>query len=325
MRHCKRKSKPFPSDSRKIRLLAFPTSPIPPPLPPNLRTPFTPRTMLCSWRMKRLLLALSCALSLCACAHATTPPVLDRYAPTFYGIELPDSGANVLLIIDASKSMWRKDASRTKAGTRWDTLCDEVRQMLETMRQANRLLHAPFSVSLLFEGGEGETMKAVTPYNPAQPEASARLLSTLANRQPLPGGSFEVTFGETLWALVARNHITHIFYLGDNDIAQHASTVRPAVEAWYALPEKNPTPAQRKLWQLKRKWYQPWQGWRAPRPGVPPSPNQKNLPPPPKDVSFSCVAIGQKSPLLKALSKTGHGQYVERTNPRSRSKPTPNP
>ena len=266
--------------------------------------------------MKRLLFALSCALSFCACALANTAPAKDRYAPTFYGIELPDTGANVLLIIDASKSMWRKDASRTQPGTRWDTLCDEVRRMLETMRQANRLLHAPYSVSLLFEGGEGESAKAVTPFNPAKPDDATRLLKTLTDRKPLPGGSFEVTFGETLWALVARDHITHIFYLGDNDIGRHASTVRPAVEAWYALPAKEPAPAQRKLWQLKRKWHQPWQGWRTPRPGVPPSPNQKNLPPPPKDVTFSCVAIGQKSPLLKALSKTGHGQYVERTTPR---------
>ncbi len=236
----------------------------------------------------------------------------EKYGPCFYGIELPETGANVLLVIDVSKSMGRKDRLREDGGRRWDTLVDEVSTMCAQMETLIHERRVHFAVTLLYEGGK-EGHSGTKAYDLAEKGVSSTLLASLKRDTFESGGSFEITFEETLWKLVARDHVTHIIYLGDNDIGKYAERVQAAVSAWYVLPKQNPTAAQRPLWQLKRKWWQPWERWRKPAGrGNLTFKRQQALPPPPKDVSFSCVAIGQSSPLLKRLAELGQGSYVER-------------
>ena len=247
-------------------------------------------------------------------ADAERAALEKRYGPLFYGVELPENGARVLLVVDTSKSMGRKDATRTDGGRRWDTLLDEVAKMADSMRALIRARRVCFTVSVLYEGGD-TPHGGTEPFDMAQTGASERLLEELRGRDFTTGGSFETTFGETLWPLVSRQHITYVFYLGDNDIGRYAEApVRDAVSAWYALPRKEPAADQRKLWNLKVAWWKPWANWRRPARGVPTFRSRQTfpLPPPPRDVVFSCIAIGQKSPLLKELAKLGHGEYVER-------------
>lgn len=247
-------------------------------------------------------------------ADAERAALEKRYGPLFYGVELPENGARVLLVVDTSKSMGRKDATRTDGGRRWDTLLDEVAKMTDSMRALIRARRVCFTVSVLYEGGD-TPHGGTEPFDMAQAGASERLLEELRGRDFTTGGSFETTFGETLWPLVSRQHITYVFYLGDNDIGRYAEApVRDAVSAWYALPRKEPAADQRKLWNLKVAWWKPWANWRRPARGVPTFRSRQTfpLPPPPRDVVFSCIAIGQKSPLLKELAKLGHGEYVER-------------
>ncbi len=254
-----------------------------------------------------------------SCGVNAKAPAEDRYGPIFYGVELPETGARVLLVIDTSKSMGRKDGARKDGGRRWDTLRDEVRSMTETMQALSATRSVPYSVSLLYEGGS-EPHTGTEPQDFTRPGAQAALLQALESRALTSGGSFEHTFGEVLWPLVSRQHITHIFYLGDDDIAAHADPVRKAVAAWYTLPRKVPAAGERKLWSLKHAWWEPWSRWRTPRPGVPVFKSQRALPPPPKDVVFSCIAIGQPSVFLKELATLGKGSYVERVNPRKKRK-----
>lgn len=111
-----------------------------------------------------------------------------------------------------------------------------------------------------------------------------------------------------------------MIYLGDDDIADHKEAVRDAVSAWYALPRTEPEAARRALWNLKRAWWKPWERWRRPAKGVPTFRAQQAYPPPPRDVTFSAVAIGQASPFLKELSTLGKGEYAERLPKRSRKR-----
>lgn len=264
---------------------------------------------------------LSCLTALSPVASAAEPRELtpeERYGPMFYGLRLPETGARLLLIIDTSKSMGRKDSTRTDGGRRWDTLLDEVRRMTNEMAALIAARKVCFTVSVLYEGGDLPHAGS-EPFDLAQAGSAERLLSELSAKTFVSGGSFETTFGETLWPLVARQHITHIVYLGDNDIARHAETVRDAVSAWYALPRTAPEAHQRPLWNQKRAWWKPWERWRRPTRGVPTFRAQQAYPPPPRDVTLSAVAIGQASPFLKELTALGKGEYAERLSKRSRS------
>lgn len=269
--------------------------------------------------MRRLLLAISLIVAGMLPA-AEEPSPEERYGPTFYGVELPETGARVLLLIDASKSMGRKDGARTDGGTRWDTLVDEVTNMAATMHDLATRRRVCFTVSLLYESGEG-AHGGTEPFDLAQAGAEGRVVAALREKRLVPGGDFSNSFG-TLWPLVARQHITHVFFLGDNDIARHADAVRPIVSGWYALPRRDPAPDQRELWKQKVAWWEPWAKWRPQRPGRPAFRAQRalNLPPPPRDVTFSCIAIGQASPFLKELAGLGKGEYVERLSKKRRSK-----
>ena len=262
--------------------------------------------------LRPCLLALFAAL--CPLARAEAPSDA-RYVPYFYGIALPEDGARVLLVIDTSKSMGRKDASRPDGGTRWDTLCDQVSDMAGRMRELAARRRVCYTVSLLYEGGDAPH-PGTEPFDLSRPGAHEALLAELRARALTSGGSFETTFGKTLWPLVSRQHITYVVYLGDNDVGRYAEApVRAAVSAWYALPRRDPPADQRALFRLKAAWWEPWKGWRRPAAGRPAFRSQQAYPPPPQDVVFSAVAIGQKSPLLEELARLGGGEYVERLAP----------
>ena len=266
-------------------------------------------------RALRPCLCAALAALFCPLAPAEAPSDA-RYVPYFYGIALPESGARVLLVIDTSKSMGRKDASRPDGGTRWDTLCDQVSEMAGRMAALAARRRVCYTVTLLYEGGDAPHA-GTEPFDLARPGAAEALLAALRARALTSGGSFEATFGETLWPLVSRQHITHVIYLGDNDVGRYAEgPVRAAVSAWYALPRRDPAAAQRALFRLKAAWWEPWKGWRRPTAQRPAFRSQQALPPPPRDVVFSAVAIGQKSPLLEELAALGGGEYVERLAPR---------
>lgn len=266
-------------------------------------------------RALRPCLCAALAALFCPLAPAEAPSDA-RYVPYFYGIALPESGARVLLVIDTSKSMGRKDASRPDGGTRWDTLCDQVSEMAGRMAALAARRRVCYTVTLLYEGGDAPHA-GTEPFDLAKPGAAEALLAALRARALTSGGSFEATFGETLWPLVSRQHITHVIYLGDNDVGRYAEApVRAAVSAWYALPRRDPAAAQRALFRLKAAWWEPWKGWRRPTAQRPAFRGQQALPPPPRDVVFSAVAIGQKSPLLEELAALGGGEYVERLAPR---------
>ena len=268
--------------------------------------------------MKRLLLLLFAAFGLLAMAQEA--PLAERYAPAFYGLPLPETGARVLLILDTSKSMGRKDASRDDGGTRWQTLCGEVRSMAERMAALSAPpRRVPYAVVVLFEGGS-EPHAGSACYEMSAPGAVAALVAEVEGRALTSGGSFEVTFGEHLWPLVSRHHLTHLFYLGDDDIATHAQAVRAALDSWYALPDKPTTAEAKKLRKLKEAWRAPWRNWRPPNPRQPRLKGQALLPPPPKEVELSCIAIGQTSPTLKAFAELGHGRYLERKAPAKRKR-----
>lgn len=250
-------------------------------------------------------------LGVAMAAPAGEAALNERYGPAFYGLRLPETGARVLLVIDTSKSMSRKDRARADGGRRWDTLLDEVRTMTDEMVALVVARKVCFTVSLLYEGGE-TPHPGTDLFDMAQRGASGRLLAELSGKAFTAGGSFERTFGQTLWPLVARQHITHVIYLGDNDIARHGEAVREAVAAWYAVPKAEPEAARRPLWNLKRAWWKPWERWRRPVKGVPTFRAQQAYPPPPRDVVFSTVAIGQASPFLQALAMLGKGESVTR-------------
>jgi hypothetical protein len=251
-------------------------------------------------------------------AQADQAAYEERYGITLYGIDLPPKGANLLLIIDASKSMNRKDAARATPGKRWDTLIDEVTAMQEAMKTCSAERGVPFSVSILFEGGDAP-QAPLGPFNPSKPADCETLLTTLKEKPLLSGGNFETTFQETLWPFVSKHAITYIVYLGDDDIGTYASTVREALSQWYAPAKDKPTPATRKTQKLKANWRLHWKTWRPPKRGTPTFKNTRPLPPPPKDVTFSCVAIGQDSSLLKEITTLGNGIYVARKS-KSKSK-----
>ncbi len=270
--------------------------------------------------MKRLLLLLLLLFGVSwSSAEAIDSPE-DRYGPVFYGIELPEDGARLLLIIDTSKSMGRKDKTRIDGGCRWDTLIDEVRAMSTQMEALIQERRVNFTVTLLYEGGDTPHTGSEA-YDLAVKGEAEKMLRALEAKTFTSGGSFEVTFGETLWPLVADHHITYIIYLGDNDIGKYEESVQSSVAAWYTLPRKQPSADQRKLWNLKNDWWEPWSRWRKPAgSGRLVFKQQQSLPPPPKEVTFSCVAIGQASPLLKDLATLGKGVYVERLTKSKRKK-----
>ena len=256
------------------------------------------------------LFSVLCSLSFGMAAEEAVMP--NDYGPMFYGVELPEDGARLLLVIDTSKSMGRKDSARTDGGTRWDTLLDEVTGMTDQMADIIARRRVCYTVSLLYEGGD-EPHAGTTPFDLSKPGIAQALLAELRGKTFTSGGSFEHTFGETLWPLVSKQHITHIIYLGDNDIGRYGETpARAALTAWYNLPRKNPTADQRPLFRLKSAWWEPWKGWRRPTAKRPVFRSQQRLPPPPRDVVFHAIAIGQKSPFLKEMATLGHGEYVER-------------
>lgn len=264
------------------------------------------------------LLAVMCGMGLTErMVYASEAMVRDRYGVTFYGIDLPKNGANLLLVIDASKSMKRKDAARKTAGRRWDTLLDEVRAMCEAMQMAIKERGVPFTVSVLFEGGK-EAHQGIGPYDMAKSVERDTLITTLTNKEFLSGSNFKVTFGETLWAFVARHAITYVIYLGDDDIGTYATEVRTAMGNWYAGEEAKVTPELRKVRHQKETWRKAWAQWRPKKKGTLTFKEKRVLPPPPKEVTFSCVAIGQESTLLKELATLGKGQYIERTAKRKK-------
>ena len=241
----------------------------------------------------------------------------ERYEITFYGIELPREGAHLLLVIDVSKSMSRKDGARTTPGRRWDTLLDEVQAMQEAMHEVAKR-GVPFQVSVIFEGGD-VPHKGEGPFNMADAAAGEALVTLLKGQKFKSGGNFEVTFGETLWDVVARQAITYVIYLGDDDIGTYAEAVRESLARWYTPPEK-PDALTRKCQKQKANWRLHWKHWRPTKRGQPSFSTTKRLPPPSKDVTFSCVAIGQSSPLLEELAKTGRGKYIERKTTRKSKK-----
>ncbi len=267
-----------------------------------------------------LLATLLLSTGLLSAAEPTPAEIAEaRYGPAFYGMHLPRTGARVLLVVDTSKSMGRKDSARTDGGRRWDTLLDEVRGMTREMRALVEESAVAFTVSVLFEGGD-TPHRGSELFDLRRPEAADALATLLAAKDFTAGGSFETTFGEHLWPLVADHHITHIIYLGDNDIAKHRDPVSADLTAWYTLPKRNPTAQQRPLWRLKSAWWKPWEQWRAPKPGQPIFKHQRAYPPPPKEVTFSAVAIGQPSPFLKELATLGGGDYTERLAKKRRSR-----
>ena len=267
-------------------------------------------------RASALLFSVLCSLSWGLAAEEAVTP--HDYGPMFYGVELPENGARVLLVIDTSKSMGRKDAARTDGGTRWQTLLDEVAGMTDQMADAIARRRVCYTVTLLYEGGD-DPHPGTAPFDLSKPGAADALQAELRAKAFTSGGSFEHTFGETLWSLVSKQHITHVIYLGDNDIGRYGETpARAALTAWYALPRANPTADQRPLFRLKTAWWEPWKGWRRPTARRPVFRSQQRLPPPPRDVVFHAIAIGQKSPFLKEMATLGHGEYVERLPPKRR-------
>lgn len=259
---------------------------------------------------KALLLLLLIASSLVFAQQAGRSAIEATHTsskPSFFGIQLPEEGARVLLILDISKSMGLKDALRTDGGRRWDTLLEEVQKMTQQMQENIRVKPTCYTVTVLFEGGDAPHL-GTPPYDLSVRGAAERLQKDLTERTFVSGGSFEATFGENLWPLVARQQITHILYLGDNDIAKYETPVRNAVAAWYAVPRKNPEPYQKDLYKLKTQWRKAWDDRSAVK--------TRRLPPLLSDVVISCIAIGQPSPFLKELSEMGKGTYVERCKKR---------
>ena len=106
-----------------------------------------------------------CSLSFGMAAEEAVMP--NDYGPMFYGVELPEDGARLLLVIDTSKSMGRKDSARTDGGTRWDTLLDEVSGMADQMADIIARRRVCYTVSLLYEGG------AEPPAGPPPPQTPA--------------------------------------------------------------------------------------------------------------------------------------------------------
>lgn len=272
--------------------------------------------------LKNCLRTLLCSALFCLAAPLTAQTDAEayeaRYGISLYGIDLPPKGANLLLIIDASKSMNRKDAARQTPGRRWDTLIDEVTAMRDAMQTAAKERNTHFSVSIIFEGGD-TAHEGIGPFNMAKSEEGETLIKTLKEKPFLAGGNFETTFKETLWPFVTKHAITYIVYLGDDDIGTYAVPVREAMNRWYAPNKEKPDAATRKCQKLKTNWRLHWKNWRPPKRGTLTFKNTRPLPPPPKDVTFSCVAVGQDSALLKELSELGHGIYVARKS-KSKSK-----
>jgi hypothetical protein len=245
----------------------------------------------------------------------------DRYKPTFYGIEIPPTGARVLLIVDASGSMTTPDSLRTDGGTRWQTLIDEVTSMTNAMQELQASHpHLCFTITLLYEvyryENGGKPHKGTQAFDLSQPTAREALIKELQATVPGGGANFETTFNDTLWPLVAQQHITHIFFLGDNDIDYFSDRIYSTFNHWYGLTKKEPKEAkQKKLWRLKCAWYEPWKRWRPPtqrRTLELRKSDLLRLPPPPREVTFSAIAIGESSPLLKTFTEIARGTYVER-------------
>ena len=131
--------------------------------------------------------------------------------------------------------------------------------------------------------------------------------------------------------VIGSEYCYHDAYCGDEcafgqimgmpeSFAAPAGLVGKAVSAWYALPRKDPAPDQRALWETKVAWWKPWGQRRRAARGAPAFREALRLPPPPRDVVFSCVAIGQPSELLRELAGLGRGEYVERLSGHRRAK-----
>ncbi len=257
----------------------------------------------------------------------------ERYELDFYGIPLPQTGARILIVADRSSSMDIRDVGRDDGGTRWTTLIDEISRMtlaMETLIAAERV---PFSIVLLYEGGgDHEGTKC---FNLIQKGERDALLHEVKSQSPGEGGNMKVTFGKHLWPLVAKHHITHIFFLGDTDIDRQAGFVKRAVEAWYALPEikkqqrstfhtMSPSVFETndtELMALKQQWWKLW-GERIRlktfNRGIP-------IPPPQPNVIFNCITIGRKSKTQQALAVIGGGQCIQVSIKKKKRQAPPTP
>lgn len=252
---------------------------------------------------------------------AVTLPAQDlneRYLVDFYGIEIPPDGAHVLIVADRSKSMNVKDIGRDDGGTRWMTLIREVTDMVSQMEAILKTRPVRYTVTMLYEGGGDHVGTAA--YNLRVRGAGERLVTDITAERPGAGGNFEKTFCEHLWPLVARDSITHIFFLGDTDIDRQESEVIDAVSAWYALPTVIRMPqrkgakrkvqsepiayGQRELYALKKRWGSLWDHYRGPKR------SGRAIPPPVEEVVFNCITIGRESTAQNRLAELGGGQCV---------------
>jgi hypothetical protein len=116
--------------------------------------------------------------------------------------------------------------------------------------------------------------------------------------------------------IAAQPEARYVFFLGDNDIDVYGEAIEATFRRWYALTPKEPKAAkERQLWRLKKTWFEPWKKWRPPsarRTLALRSSETLRLPPPPKEVTFSAIAIGASSPLLETFTTLARGTYVER-------------
>lgn len=243
----------------------------------------------------------------------------ERYQVDFYGVGIPPYGAHILIVADRSKSMNVKDIGRDDGGTRWMTLVQEVSEMVGQMEALLRARPVRYTVTMLYEGGGDHCGSEA--YNIGTKGAGARLIADVTAERPGAGGNFTKTFGENLWPLVARDAITHIFFLGDTDIDRQESEVIAAVEAWYGLPGTVRLPkkmitrkraprsaplsyAEKELFGLKERWGGYWDHYRGPRH------SGRIMPPPVEEVVFNCVTIGRESSAQKRLAELGRGECV---------------
>lgn len=150
----------------------------------------------------------------------------EKYGIQFYGIQIPEEGARVVLILDTSGSMSCLVRSADgKPKRRWDILIEEVEQMLKSMAEQTAKTGAPFALGVIFEGTSGGDP---TPFYTI--EASRydthplpQLIKRLNAITPSGGVTFDEVFSNKLWPYVAKHGATHAIFLGDDDIQYMAA------------------------------------------------------------------------------------------------------
>ena len=253
----------------------------------------------------------------------------EKYGIQFYGIQIPEEGARVVLILDTSGSMSCLVRSADgKPKRRWDILIEEVEQMLKSMAEQSAKTGAPFALGVIFEGTSGGDP---TPFYTI--EASRyntlplpQLIKRLNAIDPSGGATFDEVFSNKLWPYVAKHGATHAIFLGDDDIQYMADAVIQSVKKWYQTTSQGSAAKfsfgkknfKGPLSALKNKWAAaPWS--RA----MPTAPHKQKsglkfsnksakqkFPPRPQDVTFHCIAINVDSETLKTIAKLGGGEYT---------------